>query len=350
MPEITEMELKKQISKSKFQNLYFLYGEEKYLISYYMKKLAEKAAGNQFQDFNFQKFDGGEAGADQIADAVQALPFLSERKCVLVTDPDVDARKAAEAKKWKEMVSTLPETTVLVVAVPNSEFEEKQKKGGKKFLDFMKKYGCTVRFDRRTGAQLKKILCSGAQKRGCTLSPRNADRLVASCGFDLTTLLHELEKLCSYVKEGEITAQEIDRIATKNLEARVFDLAKAVLSGSGDRAYSILDALLEQGEEPVAILSVLSSNYLDLYRVRASLQSGLSAMEPARYFDYARKEFRLKNAERNAERYPDGMLKGSLKELLAADLALKGARGSRRTVLEKLIARLLILTERGKTA
>jgi DNA polymerase-3 subunit delta len=44
------------------------------------------------------------------------------------------------------------------------------------------------------------------------------------------------------------------------------------------------------------------------------------------------------------------MLQGSLKELLAADLALKGARGSRRTQMEKLIARLLILTERGKTA
>ncbi|QNK41426.1 DNA polymerase III subunit delta [Caproicibacter fermentans] len=350
MPEITEAELKKQIDQSNFANLYFLYGEEKYLVSHYTERLAGKASGRQFTDFNFQKFEGDEMGVDRIAEAVQALPFFAERKCVLVTDPDADAMKTAEMEKWKELVSSLPETTVLIVALINRDSDEKKGKNWKKFIDLMKKDGNAVRFGRRTGAQLQKLLCSGAQKRGCQLSSRNADRLVGFCGADLTTLLNELEKLCSYVKQGEITAQLIDRLAVKNLEARVFDLSKAVLSGSGDRAYSILDILLEQGEEPVAILAVLSSAYLDLYRVRAAIQSGLSATEPAKYFDYARKEFRLRNAEKDSARYPDGMYRESLKELLSADMDLKSSRGSRRTVLEKLIARLLILAERGNTA
>ncbi|QAT49580.1 DNA polymerase III subunit delta [Caproiciproducens sp. NJN-50] len=350
MPEITEAELKKQIEQSNFAGLYFLYGEEKYLVSHYMKKLSEKASGRQFTDFNFQKFDGGETGADRIAEAAQSLPFFAERKCVLVSDPDADSMKTVEAEKWKEMIMSLPETTVLVVALPNLEVDEKKGKNWKKLIDLMKSNGNVVRFGRRTDAQLQKLLCSGAQKRGCVLSPRNAGRLVACCGSDLTALFGELEKLCSYVKQGEITEQLIDGFAVKNLEARVFDLSKAVLSGSGDRAYSILNLLLEQGEEPVAILAVLSSAYLDLYRVRASVQSGLSATEPAKHFDYARKEFRLRNAERDAGRYPDGMFRGSLKELLAADIALKSSRGDRRIVLEKLIARLLILAERGKTA
>jgi DNA polymerase-3 subunit delta len=349
MPEITEAELKKQIDESNFAGLYFLYGEEKYLVSYYMKKLSGKASGKQFTDFNFQKFDGGETDADHIAEAVQSLPFFSERKCVLVENPDADAMKAVEAGKWKELVSSMPETTVLVVALPDLKADEKKKKSWKKFIDLMKSHGNVVRFGRRTGPQLQKLLCSGAQKRGCQLSSRNADRLVSFCGSDLTTLLNELEKLCSYVEQGEITVQVIDSLASKNLEARVFDLSKAVLSGSGDRAYSILNLLLEQGEEPVGILAVLSSAYLDLYRVRASIQSGLGTLEPAKHFDYARKEFRLKNAERDAGRYPDGMYRESLKELLAADLALKSSRGDRRIVLEKLIARLLILAERGKT-
>lgn len=349
MPEITEAELKKQIEQSSFAGLYFLFGEEKYLVSHYMKRLAEKASGRQFTDFNFQKFDGGETGADRIAEAAQSLPFFAERKCVLVSDLNADSMKAAETEKWKELITSLPETTVLIVALPNLEADEKKGKNWKKLIDLMKSNGNVVRFGRRTDAQLQKLLCSGAQKRGCVLSSRNADRLVACCGSDLTTLLSELEKLCSYAGHGEITAQLIDEIAVKNLEARVFDLSKAVLSGSGDRAYSILNLLLEQGEEPVAILAVLSSAYLDLYRVRASVQSGLSATEPAKYFDYARKEFRLRNAERDAGRYPDGMFRGSLKELLAADLALKSSRGDRRIVLEKLIARLLILAERGKT-
>lgn len=350
MPEITEAELKKQIEKSNFARLYFLYGEEKYLISYYTNRIAQKAGGRQFSDFNFQRFDGGETGADRIAEATSALPFFSDRKCVVVSDPDAGSMKAAEEEKWQETISSLPETTVLVVALSNLELSEKKSKGWKKFSDLMKKYGNTIQISRRTDDQLVKLLSSGAQKRGCSLSRRNAERMIASCGSDLNTLLGELEKLCAFVREGEITPEAMERVMVKNLEARVFDLSKAVLSGSGDRAYSLLNLLLEQGEEPVSILAVLSAAYLDLYRVRASIQSGYDAREPAKYFDYARKEFRLTNAGRDAGRYPAGMYRESLRVLLEADMALKSSRGDRRILLEKLIARLLILSEKGETA
>ena len=44
MPEITEQELKKQIEKSSFARLYFLYGEEKYMVEHFAQKLIAKAA------------------------------------------------------------------------------------------------------------------------------------------------------------------------------------------------------------------------------------------------------------------------------------------------------------------
>jgi DNA polymerase-3 subunit delta len=44
------------------------------------------------------------------------------------------------------------------------------------------------------------------------------------------------------------------------------------------------------------------------------------------------------------------MLRESLDALLNADVALKSARGNRRTVMETLIARLLLIAEREKFA
>ena len=44
------------------------------------------------------------------------------------------------------------------------------------------------------------------------------------------------------------------------------------------------------------------------------------------------------------------MLRESLEVLLAADLSLKSARGDRRTVMEKLIAQLLLIAEKEKFA
>lgn len=349
MPEITEADLKKQIEKSDFARLYFLYGEEKYLVEYYAQKLMAKAGGSSFPDFNLQRFDG-EAGADRVAAAVEAMPFLSERKCVAVADLGESSLRSGEEAKWKELFSEIPETTVLMIYQPTVTFDGKRDRGWKKLLAELTKEGNTVRLDRRSEAQLEKMLISGAAKRGCELSRPNAVKIMKFCGGDLTTLLNELEKLCAYIQSGEITSKEIDLLTVKNLEARVFDLSKAILSGAYDKAYGILDLLFSQNEEPVSILAVLSSAYLDLYRVKVSLESGCSAREPAKYFDYARKEFRLTNAERDSRRFSVEMLRESLQALLSADVALKSARGDRRIVLEKLIAQLLLIAERRKMA
>ena len=350
MPEITETELKAQIRKMEFSNFYFLYGDEKYMVKYYSDKLISAAGGNTFEAFNSQRFDGDTADVDGIAAAVEAIPLMAGRKCVAVSDFNAAAVRAKEAGKLEELLGEIPETTVLLFSFPTLSFDPKKDAKWKKFIVRANAAGCTVNVKKRTADQLAKTLCSGAEKRGCVLSRQNAERIIAFCGDDLYTLLGELEKLCAFVGTGEIKQDIIDRIVVKNLEASVFDLSKAILSGNYSKAYAILDQLFSQNEEPTAILAVLSSAYLDMYRVRVSVESGLGAAEPAKHFDYARKEFRLRNAERDSKRFSTQMLRQCIGTLLEADIALKGARGDRRIVMEKLIARLLLIAEKGKTA
>lgn len=350
MPEITESDLKKQMEKSDFSNLYLLYGEEKYLVGQYAQKLIAKAKGTAFEDFNLQRFDGTSASVDEIAAAVEALPFMAQRKCVSVSDLNVEAMRAGELSKLEELISSVPATTVLVLFLPTVNIDLKKDKKWKKFLGQVNRTGRSLECKRRTGAELEKVLCTAAAKRGCELSRQNAGRIIGYSGNDLQALYNELEKLCAFQKEGEITAQVIDLLVVKNLEAKVFDLSKAIVSGAYDRAYGILDLLFYQNEEPVGILAVLSTAYLDMYRVRIAVQGGYSAAEPAKYFDYARKEFRLTNAERDAKRLSVPILRESLRALLEADTALKSARGDRRVVMEKLIAQLLLIAEKERSA
>lgn len=348
MPEIVESELKKQIEKANLANLYVLHGEEKYLICHYTDKLISKAAIGAFPDFNLQKFDGRTAAIEQIATAVEALPFMAEQKCVAVSDLDVASLGAVQSDQLKELIASIPETTVLILYYPSVVIDYKKDKKWKSFLMSAGKIGVTAQLKKRSNADLEKLLCSGAAKRGCELSRQNAALIVSSSGTDLQTLLNELEKLCAYVKEGEITADIIDRLVTKNLETTVFLLSKAILSGDYDKAYHVLDLLFHQNEEPVAVLAVLSSAYIDLYRVRTALQSGQSAKTPAEHFEYRGREFLLSNAERDVKKFSTQMLRESLDALLAADTALKSARGDRRLVMEKLIAELLLIAEKGR--
>lgn len=109
------------------------------------------------------------------------------------------------------------------------------------FLAAVEKNGVCAELKAKTPAETVKLLCSGASRRGCSLRPENARLLLEQCGEGLYQLLGELDKLCALALESgegevkEITREMIETAATKNLEASVFDLSKALLQGQYDR-------------------------------------------------------------------------------------------------------------------
>lgn len=348
MPELTEAQWKKAADRLELNGLYFVYGEEKYLISAYVKKLLKKLGTRPFADFNLQRFSGDGLQADKIADAAEALPMMAEQKYVVVSDLDAEKLPAKEMNKLYELVESVPESTVLLIYQPTLDSNMKKSAAWKKWLTAVKKHGSLVEIKRREGAELEKLLCAYAEKQGCALSRTDAAFLVAQCGRDLQALLGELDKLCAYTHGGDVTRAVIDKVAVKNLETTVFLLSKALVGAQYDKAYSLLDLLYRQREEPVAVLAVLSSAYVDMYRVRACVQSGQNPAGLTEYFPYKGKEFRLKNAERDMKSLSLEKLRESLAVLLDTDIGLKSSRTDDRILMEKLIARLLLIAEKER--
>lgn len=345
MPIVSEPNLRKITEQNQLSGLYLLYGEEPYLVSQWANRIIKKVVGKDASDFNFQRFSG-DVSADDLGDASEALPFMADKKCVAVSDLTLDGRTPNEMKKLEQLISEVPETTVLLIYQLSSNVLSAKDKKWKKILDLCKKNGTVVTFPRKSQQELSKILCTGASKRNCTLSKFNADKMIVSAGTDLSTLLQELEKLCAYTGEGEITKETIDQLVTKTLEVRIYDLSKWILAGNYDKAYLLLDQLFAQNVEPISLLSVLSGTYMDLYRVRSAIESGNRALDVGKHFDYSRREFVLTRAEREVRDLSMSVLRKSLDVLEKADLALKSSRGNRRIILEKTLAELL-LTAKG---
>ena len=66
-----EAALKKQLREKAFSRVYFLFGEEPWMVRYYAAQIAKKAV-DAFEEFNLQRFDE-ESSVDQIAEAVEEL-------------------------------------------------------------------------------------------------------------------------------------------------------------------------------------------------------------------------------------------------------------------------------------
>lgn len=302
--------------------------------------------GDDLLEFNLQKFDGQELSPESLEDAAEALPLMAERKCVLVRDYDAAASAAAQERVLR-LLAAPPESCVLIFWQDAVAAEVKRNAKWKAFYQAADKQGVCVEFPRKTTAEIVKLLTAGAARRGCSMAPEVAKRLVEQCGDDLHLLLNELDKLCALVGEGAITSAHVELAATKNLESSVFDLSKAILQNNYERAYQILHRLFAAREEPVAILAVLSNAYADLYRAKVAAAAGVQAVALAAEFGYKGKEFRLRNAARDCARLSVETLRKCLDVLAQADIRMKSARTDKQVLLEETAARLIVLSRTG---
>ena len=347
MPVIKEDELKMQIKASQFANLYLIYGEEKYLVKHYTNLLEKKIVDPAFADFNLHVYDGKNVDLDDVAVAAEALPMMSEYACILIKDLPVDGLNAEDSQKLENIISDIPETTVIVISLPTLNVNLKSPKC-KKVMDSFVKNGSVVEFAHFTLQKLAKLIEKGAKDRGCSFGFSEANYLISSVGDDMTVVLNELEKICAYKKSGVVAKEDIDAVVVKSMQAREFDLAKALVANNCDTAMSILDTLISMKEEPISILGAIITPYMDMYRAKVYLSGGLRAEDAAKDFNYKNKEFRLTNAAKSASKYSVKQLRSFLEVLFEADNMLKSTSVNSRLVLEQTITRLLLVSNGEK--
>lgn len=333
---MTQQELRDEIRTGAFRPVYVLYGEEAYLSAYYAGAIADKVCGGEMEGFNRFSFDGQETDWDDIEQAAVSVPLMAERKCVIVRNCDV----AVTGERMQALLQAPPADTVLIFLFTVVQPGGKNARW-KAFMDACKKVGGVVECGRQTEAELVRLLTKGAARRGCALTDTNAAALIARCGDDMLLLLGELEKLCAVAGKGNaITAEVIEAAASRTLDFSVFNLSKALLRGQAAEALRLLDSLLEQKEDPIALLAVLSNAYADLYRAGAAIQCGRQPAEVARHYQYGGREFRLRNAGMDVRRLPAGAVERSVELLAAADRRLKSSRTDARVILEQLLVQL----------
>lgn len=338
---LKERDIKKHIKDKNFANLYCLYGSEKFLVKTYTQRLVTAIMGENPPEFNFHNMDNN-SDIDDIAVSADIMPFMSEYNCVKVTDLNIDSLVKSDFEKLKEIIKNVPDTTVIIFTFPTLEIT------GKNFSSFIKmvdKWGVVVELPKYDSNALSKQLVSGAYKRGCPLSAVNAGKIVDYCGTDLTMLQNELDKLCAYADGQEITSEMIDTLVHINLETKVYYMANHIISGNLDKAYKELDILFYQKTEPIVIVSAIAGAYMDLYRARVGAEGGVPVATIAKDFSYGNRKFALEKASRAGKRISTPALRKSIDEILSTDYKLKSTSTSGRTLLEKLIAKLSLISK-----
>lgn len=340
-----ESQLLAQIKEGQLWPVYLLYGEEQYLKELYSRKLQEKAVGDAFPELNLHQFDGTRLDMEQVAAAAEALPFLAQQRCVVISPFPYNSLSVRDKELFDQLLCSPAPTTVLILLVNDPDFLPKKNQKAKKLIAQVDKVGVVLELNRRSEGDMVKFLQKKAKDQGCAISKELCRYLLERCESDMLTLSNEMEKLCAFAAAGEITREQIDRVTVKAVSARIYDLAKAILARRGEQAMTILQELLYLRYQPTVILSALSGAYLDLYIAKSALEAGKGQAEIAQNFEYRGRDFVIRNSLRDSRNYSMATLRASIACLADTDLRIKSSRADSSILLEQAVTRLLLLAE-----
>ena len=236
----------------------------------------------------------------------------------------------AFAKGLAEYISSLPETTMLVVLVPD------ELKADHPLMQAARRHGTSHVFAKPTGAQLTDWVTRRARARQRRITPEAARMLVESLGDDLRMLASEIDKLGTYVGEGgEISADDVRALTPVARQSKVFDLTDALARRDTSTALALLHELLANGESPLGIVALTAFQTRSLMQVKLLSDRGMPAHQIASAAGIA--PFVVEKSLRLARRFTFAQLEAAHRTLLEIDTSLKRSRMTPELALDLLV-------------
>lgn len=323
--------LKKNWKNHEFSRCYLFYGAETYLIREYEAALTKAILPEGAEMMNHDIFEEKRAMAAAIMDAAETLPFLNEKRLVTVRNSEFfqKAGRKEEGEKLKAFLADLPETVCLLF------IEEKAEKTNGLYKA-VAKYGQAVEFKKPTEKDLGTWIKKRCKENGMEMSEGVLNLFLQTVDHDMENIDGELQKLMAYKgEEKEIKAEDIRAVCTVSLEARVFDLVRAVAEKRPEKAVQIYRTLLSMKESPYMVLSLITRQFRLILETMLLSQSGMTNDAIGARLEI--RDFAVKEYLRQSKRFSAEGWKHAVRDCLQVDLDIKSGKAAEETAVELLI-------------
>ena len=253
------------------QSLYLIWGDEDYLRDRYMEKLRDLCLGEDGADFNYRRLDGASLDLRDLEEAVHTPPFMGERALVELRDYDINSCKDDEQKRFTGIISDLPDGCTLVIFEDIGYVPD----GRTSLVRTIKKLGASLEFTAQEQGALTRWIGRRFAEHGKEISRADAEYLMFTSGSLMSQLIPEIEKLAGYVAGDRITRADIDKVAIKLPEARVFELSDKLAERDFEGAADVLTKLLQTRENPIKLVAIIGQQLRRMYSAKVASDSRL---------------------------------------------------------------------------
>ena len=329
------VKLKKDLSEGKPGKLYLFHGEETYLRDHYLGKLREQLLAGGMGEFNLHELGAKDMSPHALEEAVDCLPMMGERTLVLVTDYDLFKAGEKEREEYVRILSQLPDYVCVVFLYDLIDYKGDART---KLAAALKQHGTVVNFVRQDQGDLVDWVRRRFRALGKDIDSRLALDLIFLCGDLMTNLIGEIEKIGAYARGSRITREDIEAVATPQLDAVVFRMTDAIGEKNFDRAASVLGELFQMQEPPIKIMWSLGRQMRQIYSARLALESGRGSGWVASLWNI--KPYPADKLMQSAKRFTLPWCRRAVVRCGQTDLAMKSTGQDGRELLTALLLEL----------
>ncbi|HEY66481.1 MAG TPA: DNA polymerase III subunit delta [Caldilineae bacterium] len=328
--------------------IYLIQGEQEFIRSQRLAEIKARLGPSEMADLNTIELDGARTSLGEIRDVADVIPFLSERRLVIVYGflrrliGQGKGEKAAgdpESDALLDYLDHVPEATDLVFVEekdlprrhPLVRHLRKLEKEGKARI-----YECKAPSPR----ELPRWVQRRAQEKGASITPPAAAALANAIGQDLRLIDVELDKLITYVAgDRAIELADVETMVAYAQTGTIFNLTDAIAEGRARDAFTLLHRLRESGAAPPYLLTMIHRQFRILLQVSELVRAGYPHDQIASRLRLH--EFVVDRAIRQARFWQVSDILAAFQLILQTDFAIKTGRLDPDAAIDLLILDLL---------
>ena len=248
----------------------FIYGDDEFAIARRLKKIQARV---DKEGMNTTHLDAASARKEELNMAVNALPFLADRRLVFLKNVSGQYRGANQRKEFLHFLESVPPSTVLVL--------HEEMDGKKAAKNWLAKWAQKTR--KIAGAEafmLPKAWETGdwvariqkeANAQGGEIEGQAAARLAEMTGANTRQAAQEITKLLTYANFSRpITLADVELLSVNTAQADIFALVDALGNGEGKKAQALLHQLLDE-QDAFSIFGMVVRQFRLLLQTREIL-------------------------------------------------------------------------------
>ncbi|MBQ2917174.1 MAG: DNA polymerase III subunit delta [Clostridia bacterium] len=262
-PDLLENELK----QGKLNSIYLFYGEELFLLENAVKKI-KKLFGELILGINYIQIN--ETNIDNLISDIETPAFGFDKKLIVIKNaglfkkgtkknPEANSERQKKIAKYiEENINLINDSAILLFIEEDVSKVELQK--------VIEENGVVCNFERLKPLDIKKRLKGICNLYEVNVSEKELDLLIETSGTNMLGLINEIRKLIEYAgKGGTITKESVEKLATKEFDAIIFDLTDNLGKKDIKEAMRILNELTYNKEPVQKILITLYNHFKKIY-------------------------------------------------------------------------------------